>query len=959
MGAPAALPPFVALRLLLLLLLLALPRWADANAGVVDDGGAVTGSLGIAVAESCPAVCSCEERESLLQVDCDNRGLQHVSQLRPQQQPQQPQEQQEPQPTRPYQLHLHGNSIGTLAAGDFHCCPGAVALDLANNGLLEVAGGAFEGMARLRRLRLHGNKLEALRNGTFAGAEGLDYLQADYNLLRRVEAAAFRGLARLRVLILNDNLLRRLPAGVFRGVPLRHLDLRGNRLKALAYGGLLEHLRGVAEIRLEENPWECSCGLWALKEWLEVLAAGPPPPPAALVGEAVCESPFRLHGKGLMELSRRDVCAGGDDGGGDDDDEGGDDEGPRPRPTPAGAAKPRLSVTTTTMPAPASFAGKPHPKPPKPTAAYDRGKGAGDRNASLLLAAAAAVTATNMGPMAAVAGGAAAAGGGGHRQAKPPAPTSCPSVCSCAVHAADGGLAVDCQGRGIERVSALRPRPLGPRRLSLRANSIREVLAHDFRDLGTLELLHLGANRISAVRDGAFLGLSRLRRLHLDGNALRSLSAGAFAGLGALQFLYLESNAIVEVHAGAFAATAALQLLFLNRNRLRRLPAGLLAAATGVTRLNLRGNRLRGLPADGLLAPLGASAVQVDLRDNPWECDCAAEPLRRWLASLSTGIMQGAVACAGPPALAHRDLRSVPLDELCAGDRPAEEAASTAGTAAAPPPAALPPTPAPAHGSLGVPLSVLILGLLAALVTAVALLAALLRRRGAASRPPAADAVAGRADAGVVSAAFDYGRYEAKAAEAAAQAAEAKGASAPGQNRRRGGGPSIYTVPLRAGDPDRQYRQVPLGEGSAAGPAWAPHEHSRCPGAPALRYYTLDHRRRRRRQQYDGAGCGAADASYLGGQAAGRAPHASFQFRSLSRLGRLQQQQRQRQQQQQQPNYDLGKRPSQAAHPSVPLGFRAEGAVHAAGECLELNARLRAEPDYLHVLERQSPYEQF
>ncbi|CAN0384640.1 unnamed protein product [Lampetra fluviatilis] len=946
MGAPAALPPFVTLCLLLLLLLLALPRWADANTAAT----AATDSLDIVVAESCPAVCSCEERESLLQVDCDNRGLQHVSQLRLQQHPQQQHPQHPPQqqpPPRPYQLHLHGNSIGALASGDFHCCPGAVALDLANNGLLEVAGGAFEGMALLRHLRLHGNKLEALGNGTFAGAEGLDYLQADYNLLRRVEAGAFRGLARLRVLILNDNLLRRLPAGVFSGVPLRHLDLRGNRLKALAYGGLLEHLRGVAEMRLEENPWECSCGLAALKEWLEGLAAGPPPPP--LVGEAVCETPFRLHGKGLLELSRRDICAGGDDDDDDDDDDhdgvdGHDGQGPWPRPTLAGAAKPRLFATTTTVAAPASFAGKPHPKPPKATAAYDRGKGAGDRNASLL---AAATTATNMGPMAA---GGVAVAAGGHRQAKPPAPTSCPSACSCAVHASDGGLAVDCQGRGIERVSALRPRPLGPRRLSLRANSIREVLAHDFRDLGTLELLHLGANRISAVRDGAFLGLSRLRRLHLDANALRSLSAGTFAGLGALRFLYLESNAIAEVHAGAFAATAALQLLFLNRNRLRRLPAGLLGAAAGVTRLNLRGNRLRGLPADGLLAPLAASAVQVDLRDNPWECDCSAEPLRRWLDSLSTGIVQGAVECAGPPPLARRDLRSVPFDELCAGERLAEAAASTAG-GTAPPPAA--PSPTPARGPLGVPLSVLLLALLAALVAAVALLAALLRRRGAASRPPAAaDAVAGRADAGLT-AAFDYGRYEAKAAEAA----KAEGAPAPGPNRRRGsggGGPSIYTVPLCAGDPDRRYRQVLLGEGSAAGSASASREHGRCPGTPALRYYTLDHHRRRRWQQYDGAGCGAADASYL----AGRAPHVSFQFRSLSRLGRLQQQQRQRQrqqQQQQQPNYDSDKRPSQPA----PLGFRAEGAVRAAGECLELNARLRAEPDYLQVLERQSPYEQF
>ncbi len=81
---------------------------------------------------------------------------------------------------------------------------------------------------------------------------------------------------------------------------LTHLDLRGNRLKMLPFAGVLEHIGGIMEIQLEENPWNCTCDLIPLKAWLDTISV--------FVGDIVCETPFRLHGKDVTQLIKQDLC---------------------------------------------------------------------------------------------------------------------------------------------------------------------------------------------------------------------------------------------------------------------------------------------------------------------------------------------------------------------------------------------------------------------------------------------------------------------------------------------------------------------------------------------------------------------------------------------------------------------------------------------------------------------------
>ncbi|XP_006007903.1 SLIT and NTRK-like protein 1 [Latimeria chalumnae] len=235
-------------------------------------------------------ICSCSEIEGDLYVDCEKRGfssLQHLT-----------------APTSQfYHLLLHGNALTRLFPNEFANFYNAVSLHLESNGLHEIVPGAFLGLQLVKRLHINNNKIKSFKRQTFLGLDDLEYLQADFNLLRDLDTGAFRDLNKLEVLILNDNLISALPNNVFQYVPITHLDLRGNRLKTLPYEGVLEQISlGIAEILLEDNPWDCTCDLLSLKEWLENL------PKNALVGRVVCEAPNRLKGKDLNETSKQDLC---------------------------------------------------------------------------------------------------------------------------------------------------------------------------------------------------------------------------------------------------------------------------------------------------------------------------------------------------------------------------------------------------------------------------------------------------------------------------------------------------------------------------------------------------------------------------------------------------------------------------------------------------------------------------
>uniref|UniRef100_M4AH97 SLIT and NTRK like family member 2 n=1 Tax=Xiphophorus maculatus TaxID=8083 RepID=M4AH97_XIPMA len=588
----------------------------------------------------CKTRCDCEERENVLNINCENKGFTTVSQL-------------QAPPNKVSQLFLNANFLSRLSANEFVSYGNVTSLHLGNNGLQEIQTGAFNGLRFLKRLHLNNNNLEVIKEDTFAGLESLEYLQADYNYISTIEPGAFSKLNKLKVLILNDNLLLALPPNIFRFVLLTHLDLRGNRLKMLPFAGVLEHIGGIMEIQLEENPWNCTCDLIPLKSWLDTISV--------FVGDIVCETPFRLHGKDITQLIKQDLCPRRNAG---ERAQSASDSHFQGAPHPTYHA----GVVTPTRSPKAS-------RPPKmryrPTPRLSKDKHV-------------------FGPIMVY-------------QTRSPVPMLCPSVCVCTSQNPDSGLNINCQERKLQNISELNPKPTYPRKLHLTGNYLQMIYRTDLTEYSSLELLHLGNNRIAVIQEGAFENLTNLRRLYLNGNYIESLSQSLFAGLQSLQYLYLEYNIIKEILPQTFNSLHNLQLLFLNNNLLRSLPDNVFGG-TMLTRLNLRNNHFSYLPVQGVLDQLSAF-IQIDLQENPWDCTCNIVALKNWMELSSTSVVVNEITCDSPSKHAGRLLRSLRNEAIC--PEPSDSVSPTDSHLQTP----------ELHPE--VPLSVLILGLLVVFILSV------------------------------------------------------------------------------------------------------------------------------------------------------------------------------------------------------------------------------------------------
>uniref|UniRef100_A0A3Q4G0Z5 SLIT and NTRK-like family, member 2 n=1 Tax=Neolamprologus brichardi TaxID=32507 RepID=A0A3Q4G0Z5_NEOBR len=589
----------------------------------------------------CKTRCVCEERENILNINCENKGFTTVSQF-------------QAPPNKISQLFLNGNFLSRLSANEFVNYSNVTSLHLGNNGLQEIRPGAFNGLRFLKRLHLNNNNLEVIKEDTFTGLESLEYLQADYNYISAIEPGAFSKLNKLKVLILNDNLLLSLPPNIFRFVLLTHLDLRGNRLKMLPFAGVLEHIGGIMEIQLEENPWNCTCDLIPLKSWLDTISV--------FVGDIVCETPFRLHGKDITQLIKQDLCPRRN-------------AGERVHPASDSHFPGALAPTYhpgINIPTRAPKASRPPKMRYRPTPRLSKDKHV-------------------FGPIMVY-------------QTRSPVPMLCPSVCVCTSQNPESGLNINCQERKLHNITELHPKPSYPKKLHLTGNYLQMIYRTDLTEYSSLELLHLGNNRIAVIQEGAFENLTNLRRLYLNGNYIESLSQSLFAGLQSLQYLYLEYNIIKEILPQTFNSLHNLQLLFLNNNLLRSLPDNVFGG-TMLTRLNLRNNHFSYLPVRGVLDQLSAF-IQIDLQENPWDCTCDIVALKNWMELSSTSVVVNEITCDSPSKHAGRLLRSLRNEAIC--PEPSEVSVS--------------PTESRLHTPElhpEVPLSVLILGLLVVFILSV------------------------------------------------------------------------------------------------------------------------------------------------------------------------------------------------------------------------------------------------
>ncbi|XP_060682518.1 SLIT and NTRK-like protein 1 [Hemiscyllium ocellatum] len=548
----------------------------------------------------CEKMCSCTEVEGVLHINCEEKGisdLQHYS-----------------APTsRFYQLFLHHNSLSKLFPNEFANFYNAVTLHLENNGLHDIIPGAFLGLQLLKRLHINNNKIKGFRRHTFLGLDDMEYLQADFNLLRDIDPGAFRDLNELEVLILNDNLLSSLPPDLFQNVPITHLDLRGNRLKTLPYDGILELIPGVAEILLDDNPWDCTCDLLPLKEWLEHISY------SALIGKVVCEAPLRLQGNYLNETSEYDLCPWKVD-----------NDLSLVAPPAQGA---------TGLPATPIFQ---HPRSPT-SASMHKGqlKPSGNWQQKTRPSANLVPNGSN----------------------SPPLLAGCPTACSCSFNNPESGLEVNCRGSKLESMADLQPKPIKAEELFLRQNNIEIIRRSHFVDYSSLTLLDLGNNAIKLIENNTFLNLTDLRWLYLDNNNLETLNPDMFAGLQNTEYLNLEFNLIQLILPGTFNSMPNLRELFLHNNLLKSLPVDVFSSVS-LSKLSLHTNYFMYLPVTGVLDQL-TSVVQIDLHGNPWDCSCNIIAFKQWVERMGTDVVVSELKCASPDQFWDRDIKSISNELMC------------------------------------------------------------------------------------------------------------------------------------------------------------------------------------------------------------------------------------------------------------------------------------------------------
>ncbi|KAM7321199.1 SLIT and NTRK-like protein 6 [Alexandromys fortis] len=240
----------------------------------------------------CPIPCNCKVLSpSGLLIHCQERNIESLSDL-------------QPPPQNPRKLILAGNIIHTLVKSDLMEYFTLEMLHLGNNRIEVLEEGSFMNLTRLQKLYLNGNHLTKLNKGMFLGLHSLEYLYLEYNAVKEILPGTFNTMPKLKVLYLNNNLLQVLPPHIFLGVPLTRVNLKTNQFTHLPVSNILDDLDLLVQIDLEDNPWDCSCDLVGLQQWLHKLGKN------TMTDDILCTSPGHLDKKELKALNSELLCPG-------------------------------------------------------------------------------------------------------------------------------------------------------------------------------------------------------------------------------------------------------------------------------------------------------------------------------------------------------------------------------------------------------------------------------------------------------------------------------------------------------------------------------------------------------------------------------------------------------------------------------------------------------------------------
>ncbi|XP_040181092.1 leucine-rich repeat-containing protein 26-like [Rana temporaria] len=173
----------------------------------------------------CPDVCSCFGGK----VDCYGKGLHSVP---------------EDIDEDPHTMLLAYNKITGLKTLSFFKYPNLKHLELHNNLIFTIHHQAFQNLNNLTHLDLSSNQLMVLRPEVFQPLSSLTTLNLGNNRIVWLPGNVLESLTNLRVLHLHTNALTSLRVEILYTLP------------------------SLVELRLDGNPWACTCQIQYLLFWM-------------------------------------------------------------------------------------------------------------------------------------------------------------------------------------------------------------------------------------------------------------------------------------------------------------------------------------------------------------------------------------------------------------------------------------------------------------------------------------------------------------------------------------------------------------------------------------------------------------------------------------------------------------------------------------------------------------------
>ncbi|KAM4752184.1 leucine-rich repeat-containing protein 70 [Cyanocitta cristata] len=193
-------------------------------------------------------------------------------------------------------LFLEGNNLTLVPSNAIGRLKNLERLSLSHNPIGSIQPFAFKGLNKLRYLSLKNVKLKCIAVNGFFGLNNLSQLILSYNDLENINSSTFTLLHNLMYLQLDRNKIATISNGTFKkmGQSLKVLNLAFNNITELQ-PEVLKPLVSLTHLQVSSNPWNCSCKMLGLLNWLA----------SSLVSAKIhCQNPQSMRGRSLHYMKR-------------------------------------------------------------------------------------------------------------------------------------------------------------------------------------------------------------------------------------------------------------------------------------------------------------------------------------------------------------------------------------------------------------------------------------------------------------------------------------------------------------------------------------------------------------------------------------------------------------------------------------------------------------------------------